>query len=163
MFVLTILVLFAPDLADLGHDDFARREAATRQLVRLGPLALAVLPSDPARVCDPEARRRVVQIRQEIARAALLREAAGLLDDPGNGLRGADLDPDVDARLRDHAIDRPDLLSALRDVALARKLIDPREMNPADVEWADRGCCGDATANWVRTMRYRQRKLPDPE
>jgi hypothetical protein len=67
-------------IQQLGHEQFVQREAATKELVAIGELALAALRQAAASSDDPELVRRAQQIIRTItARVAakVLRELEG--------------------------------------------------------------------------------------
>ncbi|HET6575130.1 MAG TPA: hypothetical protein VFG68_16100 [Fimbriiglobus sp.] len=57
-------------VARLGADSFAEREAASRELLRLGPAALDTLTAAAAVHPDPETRRRAADLVEQLRRSA---------------------------------------------------------------------------------------------
>lgn len=57
-------------VARLGHDSFAERETASRELLKLGPAALDTLTAAAAVHPDPETRRRAAALVEQLRRSS---------------------------------------------------------------------------------------------
>lgn len=157
--------LLMPQLLALGADDWRAREEATRQLIRLGPLALPALYATPDKRSPAEAvvRKRLIihAVEWPYRNALLLWEADCLLmlgDGPGLPW------PVLDA-VEEGAIGRLELCAALQRRAEARGLVRPGDLpDPSTWDWSPHcpESCGQAVSAHLLMLRFRARGLPGP-